>query len=98
MTSAVMNRQNRVMRSNGWWRNFTRNGWVIGVLAARLYCSWYTTLIPKFGPFQISSVSKNSLPLVYLAIGQAIIVIAGGVDLSLGAAAADQHDCCPLYG
>jgi ribose transport system permease protein len=42
-------------------------------------------LIPRFGAFQISSISKNSLPLVYLAIGQAIIVIAGGIDLSLGA-------------
>jgi ribose transport system permease protein len=33
----------------------------------------------------MTSISKNSLPLVYLAIGQAIIVIAGGIDLSLGA-------------
>jgi ribose transport system permease protein len=46
---------------------------------------WYATLIPVFGAFQITSISKNSLPLVYLALGQAIIVIAGGVDLSLGA-------------
>jgi ribose transport system permease protein len=46
---------------------------------------WYAMLIPVFGPFQITSISKNSLPLVYLAIGQAIIVIAGGIDLSLGA-------------
>ncbi|MEZ4657713.1 MAG: ABC transporter permease [Caldilineaceae bacterium] len=34
---------------------------------------------------QITSISKNSLPLIYLAIGQAIIVIAGGIDLSVGA-------------
>jgi ribose transport system permease protein len=63
-----------------------RNGWVFGVwllLGALLF--WYSTLIPVFGPFQLTSISKNSLPLVYLAIGQAIIVIAGGVDLSLGA-------------
>jgi ribose transport system permease protein len=46
---------------------------------------WYATLIPAFGEFQITSISKNSLPLVYLAAGQAIIVIAGGIDLSLGA-------------
>jgi ribose transport system permease protein len=63
-----------------------RNGWALGVwllLGALLF--WYATLIPVFGSFQISSISKNSLPLVYLAIGQAIIVIAGGIDLSLGA-------------
>ena len=53
------------------------------LLGALLF--WYASLIPVFGSFQISSISKNSLPLVYLAIGQAIIVIAGGIDLSLGA-------------
>ncbi len=46
---------------------------------------WYSTLIPRFGEFQVVSITKNSLPLAYLAIGQAIIVIAGGIDLSLGA-------------
>lgn len=63
-----------------------RNGWTFGVwllLLALLF--WYSTLIPAFGAFQITSISKNSLPLVYLAVGQAIIVIAGGIDLSLGA-------------
>ena len=34
--------------------------------------------------FQLHSITKNSLPLVYLAIGQAIIVIGGGIDLSVG--------------
>ena len=63
-----------------------RHGWVLGVWL--LLCTllfWYATLIPRFGEFQVTSISKNSLPLVYLAIGQAIIVIAGGIDLSLGA-------------
>jgi ribose transport system permease protein len=46
---------------------------------------WYSTLIPVFGQFQVNSISKNSLPLAFLAIGQAIIVIAGGIDLSVGA-------------
>ena len=42
----------------------------------------YANLIPAFGEFQVTSISKNSLPLIYLAIGQAVIVIAGGIDLS----------------
>lgn len=68
------------------WRFLTRNGWVFGVwLLLGVLLFWYATLIPVFGAFQITSISKNSLPLVYLALGQAIIVIAGGVDLSLGA-------------
>ena len=68
-----------------WRRMLVRNGWAIGVwLLLGVLLLWYASLIPRFGAFQIASISKNSLPLVYLAIGQAIIVIAGGIDLSLG--------------
>jgi len=69
-----------------WLRPLTRNSWTLGVwllLAALLFT--YANLIPRFGTFQITSISKNSLPLIYLAIGQAVIVIAGGIDLSVGA-------------
>ena len=63
-----------------------RNEWMFSVwLLLGVLIVWYSTLIPAFGTFQITSISKNSLPLVYLAVGQAIIVIAGGIDLSLGA-------------
>lgn len=63
-----------------------QQGWTIGVwvlLIALIF--YYATLIPSFGGFQLASISKNSLPLVYLAMGQAVIVIAGGIDLSIGA-------------
>ncbi|MXZ24263.1 MAG: ABC transporter permease [Caldilineaceae bacterium SB0665_bin_21] len=64
----------------------SRSGWTLGVwLLLLTLLIWYANLIPRFGEFQITSISKNSLPLVYLALGQAIIVIAGGIDLSLGA-------------
>lgn len=67
-------------------RQLSRVGWALGVwLLLGILLFWYANLIPKFGTFQITSISKNSLPLIYLAIGQAIIVIAGGIDLSLGA-------------
>ncbi len=70
---------------SAWWRVLARNAWVLGVwLLLGVLISWYAQLIPNFGAFQITSISKNSLPLIYLAIGQAIIVIAGGIDLSLG--------------
>jgi ribose transport system permease protein len=73
-------------RSAPWRRTLVRNGWALGVwLLLGILLLWYATLIPRFGSFQIASITKNSLPLVYLAIGQAIIVIAGGIDLSLGA-------------
>lgn len=68
-----------------WQRVLARNSWVVGVwLLLGALVVWYSTLIPVFGQFQIVSISKNSLPLIYLAIGQAIIVIAGGIDLSMG--------------
>ena len=73
-------------REATWRRALTRNGWVLGVwLLLSVLLFWYATLIPRFGQFQVVSISKNSLPLAYLAIGQAIIVIAGGIDLSVGA-------------
>ena len=84
MTSAVQT-ENRGHMGSSLQRLLLRNGWAIGVwLLLGALLVWYATLIPVFGSFQISSISKNSLPLVYLAIGQAIIVIAGGIDLSLG--------------
>jgi ribose transport system permease protein len=54
-------------------------------------------LIPKFGSFQIASIAKNSLPLIYLAIGQAVIVIAGGIDLSLGALMVLSNSIAAVY-
>ena len=85
MTSAVLNGRKISGRNAGWRRGLAQNGWPLGVwLLLGILLFWYATLIPKFGSFQMSSISKNSLPLAYLAIGQAIIVIAGGIDLSLG--------------
>lgn len=77
MATRVRTAATPVLRQHGW----TLAVWAL--LIALLY--YYTTLIPTFGDFQMASISKNSLPLVYLAIGQGIIVIAGGIDLSIGA-------------
>lgn len=74
------------IRGMDWSTWMRRRGWTVGVwVLLVLMVVWYAALIPKFGGFQIASISKNSLPLVYLAIGQAIVVIAGGIDLSVGA-------------
>jgi ribose transport system permease protein len=69
------------------WRAWARRkGWTVGVwLLLVILIAWYAALIPSFGSFQIASIAKNSLPLVYLSIAQAVIVIAGGIDLSVGA-------------
>lgn len=63
-----------------------RHGWSIGVwVLLAVLIGWYVLLIPSFGSFQVASILKNSLPLIYLAIGQAVIVITGGIDLGAGA-------------
>ncbi len=80
MTGAALARGRTAMP-----RFLARHGWALGVWALLgLLLAWYSTLIPRFGQFQVVSITKNSLPLIYLAVGQAIIVIAGGIDLSLG--------------
>jgi ribose transport system permease protein len=86
MTTAVLRERTGFRRRAAWQRGLAYNGWAIGVwLLLVALVLWYANLIPKFGAFQMSSIGKNSLPLIYLAIGQAIIVIGGGIDLSLGA-------------
>jgi ribose transport system permease protein len=63
-----------------------RSGWTAGVwILLFLLIAWYASLIPAFGDFQIASIVKNSLPTVYLAIAQSVVVIAGGIDLGVGA-------------
>lgn len=86
MTTAVLRERTGFRRRAPWQRGLAYNGWAIGVwLLLGGLILWYANLIPRFGAFQMSSIGKNSLPLIYLALGQAIIVIGGGIDLSLGA-------------
>lgn len=76
----------QIEQRRGLGRLLARNGWTIAVwvlLAGAI--AWYSTLIPEFGSFQISSIAKNSLPTAFLAVSQGIIVIAGGIDLGVGA-------------
>lgn len=69
------------------WRRWgRRHGWPAGVwLLLLVMVGWYATLIPVFGDFQVTSIAKNSLPAVYMALAQGVVVISGGVDLGVGA-------------
>lgn len=70
-------------RGRRWAR---RHGWTVGAwLLLLAMVGWYSTLIPKFGEFQMASIAKNSLPAVYTALAQGVVVISGGVDLGVGA-------------
>ncbi|NOY55377.1 MAG: ABC transporter permease [Actinobacteria bacterium] len=68
-----------------WRRWLIRHGWTLGVwLLLLALILRYSTLIPRFGSFEITSILTNGLPWVFLAVGQAVIVIAGGIDLGVG--------------
>ena len=55
---------------------------LIGLLAGLLV---FTLLIkPSFGAFDLETISKGAMPLAFAAAAQAIIVISGGIDLSIG--------------
>lgn len=62
-----------------------RHGWTAGVwiLLAGLV-GWYSTLIPSFGSFQVTTIVNGGTTWVFLAVGQAVIVVAGGIDLGVG--------------
>jgi ribose transport system permease protein len=68
-----------------WRRWLRRHGWTFGVwLLFIALVGYYATLIPKFGSFQVASIINNGTPFVFLAFAQAVIVIAGGIDLGVG--------------
>jgi ribose transport system permease protein len=63
-----------------------RQGWLVGVavlLAALVF--WRSSQIPAFGLFEIRGIVAGTMTLALLAMAQTIIVISGGIDLSVGA-------------
>jgi ribose transport system permease protein len=50
-----------------------------------LLVAWYASLLPRFTGFEQSSLIRTGLPIALLALGQGLVVLSGGVDLSLGA-------------
>jgi ribose transport system permease protein len=63
-----------------------RNAWTLGLLAFLAALLVFTRIIqPSYGPPGIQSLANAVLPLALAAIAQTIVVISGGIDLSLGA-------------
>lgn len=62
-----------------------RNGWtfaLIGLLVAFLAIT--KLLNPNYGPAGIQGLAIAILPIAFAAVAQAIVVISGGIDLSVG--------------
>jgi len=63
-----------------------KNSWVTAVTVIFLALLLFKiSLLPNFGSFQVQTIVLTTLAAAFLAIAQAIIVISGGIDLSVGA-------------
>ena len=62
-----------------------RNGASFGIVGLLIAFLVVTRLInPNYGPDGIVNLSIDVLPIAFAAVGQAIVVISGGIDLSVG--------------
>ena len=63
-----------------------RQGWVVGVaVLLGVLVFWRYSQIPAFGPFEVRGIVAGTMTLALLAMAQTVIVISGGIDLSVGA-------------
>lgn len=63
-----------------------RHGWTIGVymLLLVLVLYWRSSTNLPWGPFDVQSLAIDALPFAFAAMGQAAVIISGGIDLSVG--------------
>ncbi len=62
-----------------------RNVWTLGLLGLLVAFFAITKLLqPNYGPAAIQGLAINILPIAFAAVAQAIVVISGGIDLSVG--------------
>lgn len=70
-----------------WARLRRRHGWLIvtaGFLLVLFF--WRFSQLPKFGGFELRTITAGAMVVAFLGMGQAIVIISGGIDLALGAA------------
>jgi len=65
-------------------RAIRRNGWVLGLAGLFLLLLAFTKLIqPDFGASGLESLARAALPFAFATAAMAVVVIAGGIDLSV---------------
>ena len=66
-------------------RFVTRHAWTIGVYVVLLVLVLYWRTLPaNFSSFEVKGLVISALPLAFAAMAQAVVVISGGIDLSIG--------------
>ena len=67
-------------------RAVRRNLWILGLLGFLAILLAFTKMIqPNYGPTGVQGLAVSVAPLALAAVAQAIVVISGGIDLSIGA-------------
>jgi ribose transport system permease protein len=62
-----------------------RHGWTVGVYVLLLLLILYWHTIPaNWGSFDVQSLAIDALPLAFAAMAQSVVIISGGIDLSVG--------------
>ena len=62
-----------------------RNVWTLGLLGLLVVFSAITKILqPNYGPAAIQGLAIAILPIAFAAVAMAIVVISGGIDLSVG--------------
>ncbi len=62
-----------------------RHGWTIGVYALLLASLVFTVAIhPTYSAFDVKSLALGALPLALAAAAQTVVVLSGGIDLTVG--------------
>jgi ribose transport system permease protein len=62
-----------------------RNGWTFGLIAFFFVLLAFTRVIqPTYGVTGVQGLAISVLPLALAAVAQAVVVISGGIDLSIG--------------
>jgi ribose transport system permease protein len=73
-------------RGTDWRRLGRRHGWTLGlfVLLVVMVLYWRSITVLPWGTFDVQSLCIDAMPLAFAAMGQAIVIISGGIDLSIG--------------
>src|SRR3954471_9262485 len=62
-----------------------RNAWVLGLIGLMVLLLLFTKAIqPRYAPIPLQGLGTSVLPLALAAVAQAVVVIGGGIELSIG--------------
>jgi len=68
-----------------WGRVARRHAWTVGVYVLLVGLILYWRTVPAgWGTFDVQSLAIDALPFAFVAMAQAVVIISGGIDLSVG--------------